>query len=374
MRKTIFNKVKFSLGMAMSLALLAGCVPSTSSTQTTQSTANAASSESGSTESSAGETSAAESASSEQALGANTDSAKAKIAVVQLVEHTSLNIIKDAIMDELNVQGYVDGENAVIDFKNAQGEMTNITTIMQNYEGNKQDVIIGIATPVAQGAMSLTKTTPVIFSAVTDPIGAGLVTDLNTTDKGMTGTSDAVQVDRIMELAMKITPKIKTIGYIYNPGEDNSVYNLGLLKEFANANDLTVVEAGISTSAELQTAASTLLPKVDAIFVANDNTVASAMPVLAQEANKAKKPVYVGADSMVMDGGFATVGIDYEELGRESARQAVEVLKGKDVSEIPVKVFKDDLFIYVNTDTAAAIGIELPAEITGDAKYVEIKN
>lgn len=344
--------------IAIGATLMAGCTPKADTAQ------------SANTETTAEQSSATESAKAEAA-----DSTEMKkIGVIQLVEHKSLDIIYNSFKDELKNLGYVDGENVKITFQNAQGDMSNITSIVQGFEGDKQDVVVGIATPVAQGAMSLTKTTPVVFSAVTDPIGAGILTDMNAPDKGMTGTSDAVQIDKIMDLALQITPDVKKVGFIYNPGEDNSVTNLGLLENYVKEKNLELETVSISTSADLQTAATSLFEKVDMIFVSNDNTVAEAMPILTSEAIKAKKPIYVGADSMVMDGGLATVGIDYTDLGKETAKMVDEILKGKSVNEIPVKVFKDDLFIYVNTDTAAALGIEIPESIKTDKKFVEIKS
>ena len=341
--------------IAIGAMLMAGCTPKSA---TTQSGTESLTTESSKTES----------------VTADTNKDMKKIGVIQLVEHKSLDIIYNSFKDELKELGYVDGENVKITFQNAQGDMSNITSIVQGFEGDKQDVVVGIATPVAQGAMSLTKTTPVVFSAVTDPIGAGVLTDMNAPDKGMTGTSDAVQIDKIMDLALEITPNVKKVGFIYNPGEDNSVTNLGLLEKYVKEKNLELQTVSISTSADLQTAAASLFEKVDMIFVSNDNTVAEAMPILTSEAIKAKKPVYVGADSMVMDGGLATVGIDYTDLGKETAKMVDEVLKGKPVNEIPVKVFKDDLFIYVNTDTAKALGIEIPDSIKNDKKFVEIKS
>ena len=344
--------------IAIGATLMAGCTPKADTAQ------------SANIETTAEQSSATESAKAEAA-----DSTEMKkIGVIQLVEHKSLDIIYNSFKDELKNLGYVDGENVKITFQNAQGDMSNITSIVQGFEGDKQDVVVGIATPVAQGAMSLTKTTPVVFSAVTDPVGAGVLTDMNAPDKGMTGTSDAVQIDKIMDLALQITPDVKKVGFIYNPGEDNSVTNLGLLENYVKEKNLELQTVSISTSADLQTAAASLFEKVDMIFVSNDNTVAEAMPILTSEAIKAKKPVYVGADSMVMDGGLATVGIDYTDLGKETAKMVDEVLKGKPVNEIPVKVFKDDLFIYVNTDTAKALGIEIPDSIKNDKKFVEIKS
>ena len=344
--------------IAIGAVLMAGCTPKA----TTQSSAESTAAESLATESGKDESKAE-----------NTDKDLKKIGVIQLVEHKSLDIIYNSFKDELKNLGYIDGENVKITFQNAQGDMSNITSIVQGFEGDKQDVVVGIATPVAQGAISLTKSTPVVFSAVTDPIGAGILTDMNAPDKGMTGTSDAVQIDKIMDLALQISPDVKKVGFIYNPGEDNSVTNLGLLENYVKEKNLELETVSISTSADLQTAAATLFEKVDMIFVSNDNTVAEAMPILTSEAIKAKKPIYVGADSMVMDGGLATVGIDYTDLGKETAKMVDEIIKGKSVEEIPVKVFKDDLFIYVNTDTAAALGIEIPESIKTDKKFVKIK-
>lgn len=305
--------------IAIGAVLMAGCTPKSAVTQSSDS-------------STVSESSATESSKTEAAADTNKD--MKKIGVIQLVEHKSLDIIYNSFKDELKELGYVDGENAKITFQNAQGDMANITSIVQGFEGDKQDVVVTIATPVAQGAMSLTKTTPVVFSAVTDPVGAGVLTDMNAPDKGMTGTSDAVQIDKIMDLALQITPDVKKVGFIYNPGEDNSVTNLGLLEKYTKEKNLELQTVSISTSADLQTAAASLFEKVDMIFVSNDNTVAEAMPILTSEAIKAKKPVYVGADSMVMDGGLATVGIDYTDLGKETAKMVDEVLKGKPVKSL----------------------------------------
>ena len=357
MKKTLLTTLStFAL-----MALLGACVPSsTESTAAKEGDSSAASTES----------TAAQMGESSKTVDQNLP----KIGVIQLVDHTSLNIIYDAFSKELVELGYKDGENVIINFKNAQGDMANLPTIVQSFEADKQDVVVAITTPVAQAAMSLTASTPVIFSAVTNPVEAGVVSDLNTIDKGMTGTTDAVNVDKIMALAMTISKDAKTVGYIYNPGEDNSVSNLAALKEYAGSHGLTIEEASISSSVDLQSAASSLAEKVDIFFVANDNTVAESMPVLVKVANDAKKPLYVGADSMVMDGGFATVGIDYTDLGKETARMVDQVLKGKKVEEMPVKVFKDDLYTYINTDTAKTIGVEIPESILSDEKFVEIKN
>lgn len=303
----------------------------------------------------------------------NTTNDVPKIGVIQLTEHTSLNMIYDSFIEELARLGYVDGETINIDFKNCQNEMSNIPSIVQNFESNKKDIVVTITTPVTQGAMSLTKTTPVIFAAVTDPIEANVVKDLNITDGNITGTSDAVQINQIIELALEIDPSIQTIGFIYNPSETNSVSNLKKLEAICKEMNLKLETTSISSSVDLQTATSVLLTKVDAIFVPNDNTVAEAMPVLSKLAKDAKVPVFTGADSMVMDGGLATIGIDYVALGKKTAEMVVDVIKGKNINEMPVFVFEDNLYITVNETTINALGIELPDSILNSPKLNLVK-
>lgn len=292
-----------------------------------------------------------------------------KIGLAQIVEHDSLNTIRESMMDELEKLGYVEGENIEVDYKNAQGDANNLTSIMQTYMGNSVDMIVAIATPTAMAAAPYEKEVPIIFSAVSDPIGAGLIQDLNKPNYNITGTSDEIQVDQILDLALTIHSSVKTIGYIYNASEANSVSNLAKVKAYAQEKGLKVEEAAIANVGEISTAASVLCSKADIIFAPNDNTVASGMDALNKIAIDNKIPVYVGADSMVMDGGFASVGINYEDLGRETARMIDQVLQGTPISEIPVKVFDTNLFTYVNTNVALQLGIEIPESITSLDTY-----
>lgn len=292
-----------------------------------------------------------------------------KIGIVQIVEHPSLNTIRESIVKELQAKGFKEGENITIDYQNAQGDQTNLKTIAQKFVSNKYDLIIAIATPSAQAVVSETKEIPIVFSACTDPLGSGLVTNMEKPGGNVTGTSDAVSAEKIMELAKRITPNIKTIGALYNSSETNSVSVINNLKEYAKKNNMKVVEATVTNSSEVQQAVTSLVGKVDAIFSPIDNTVASAMPVVAQVANKAKLPVYVGADSMVKDGGLATYGINYNILGKETADMAVEILNGKKAGDLPVKTMTD-MDIYVNKATAAAIGVNLPDDVLKQAAQV----
>ncbi|MCQ4635501.1 ABC transporter substrate-binding protein [Anaerovorax odorimutans] len=295
------------------------------------------------------------------------DKETVKIGLVQLVEHPSLDTIRESIIKQLEEEGYKEGDNVTIDYQNAQNEQANLKTICQGFVSDKCDLIIAISTPAAQAAYGETKDIPIIFSAVTDPVAAQLVESFEKPGGNITGTSDLIAVDKIMGLAQQITPEIKTIGAMYNSSEVNSVSVVNDLKEFAKKNGLTVKEAAVTNSNEIQQAAQSMAGKCDAVFSPIDNTVASAMSVATTVFNDAKIPFYVGADSMVKDGGLATYGINYEVLGAETAKMAAEVLKGGDTSTMPVKVM-DDMQAYINQATADAIGAKIPQDILDSAK------
>lgn len=294
---------------------------------------------------------------------------KKKIGIIQIVEHPSLNTIRETFIEQLEKNGFKDGENITIDYQNAQNDQTNLKTIAKKFATNKYDLIVAIATSSALAAAGETKDIPVLFSAVTDPVSAQLVKSLEKPGGNVTGTSDAVSAAKIMELAMRITPEIKTIGALYNSSEINSISVINDLKEFAKSNGLTVVEATVTSSSEVQQAVQSLVGKTDAIFSPIDNTVASAMPVVAQIANKAKIPVYVGADSMVKDGGLATYGINYPVLGRETADMAAEILKGKNPGDMPVRIMTE-VDIYINKATADEIGLTIPEDVLNEAAEI----
>lgn len=289
-----------------------------------------------------------------------------KIGLVQLMEHTSLDQIRESIIAELEAEGYVDGENITIDYQNAQGEQSNLKTICQGFVADKVDVIVAITTPAAQVAMGETKDIPIIFSAVTDPVAAEVVSDLENPGGNITGTSDAIDVDQIIDLAKELTPGFKTIGALYNSSETNSVATVEKLKEYADANGFEVIESAITSGNEIQTAAQSLAKKCDIVFSPTDNTVATSIATANKVFTKAKIPFYVGADSMVKDGAFATSGVDYEYLGQQTANMVVEVLNGADTATMPVRTM-DETGIYINSDTAAAIGVEIPESILSKA-------
>ncbi len=289
-----------------------------------------------------------------------------KVGIIQLMEHPSLDTIRESIIEGLEDEGYVEGKNLKIEYQNGQNDMSTMKNIAQTFVGDECDVIVAIATPAAQAALSETTEIPIVFAAITDPVGAGLVDSLDNPGGNVTGTSDEVSAEMIMNLAKDITPDFKTIGVLYNIGEDNSVSVVAQLKEYAGENGYKVIESTVTNTGEVQQAAQYLADKVDIVFSPIDNTVASSMAVATETFNNAGIPFYVSADSMVNDGGLATCGIDYTVLGRETAAMIADILEGADPAAMAVRKMSE-MSVYVNKETAKALNIEIPQAILDKA-------
>lgn len=288
-------------------------------------------------------------------VGCSTKEDQLTIGIVQIVEHTSLDMIRKSLVEELGAKGLVDGQNVKIDYQNAQGDQSNLNSICKKFVGDGVDVIVAIATPSAQAAAAATSEIPIIFSAVTDPVAAKLVTNLEKPEGNVTGTSDAIPVDEVFELCQELTPEVKTFGFLYTTSEVNSQSVVEEAKTLAADYGYDYEEVAITNTSELKQAAYSLAGKVDAIYTPIDNSIASAMTVLSEVGKETKVPVYVGADSMVMDGAYATVGINYEDLGRQTGDMVAEVLNGKAIRDLPVATL-DEFQKVINKTTAKAIG------------------
>lgn len=284
------------------------------------------------------------------------------IGIVQIVEHPSLNEVRESIIEELAKRGYKDGENIKIDYQNAQGEQSNLNTICGQFVGREVEVIIAIATSSAQVAQSTTKDIPIIFSAITDPVGAKLVQNPEQPEANITGVSDAIPVESIFDLIQALTPEVKSIGFLYTSSEPNSQAAIEQAKEAADKRGLAYEEMTITNTSELKQVAEHLARRVDAIYTPTDNAISSAMPVLAEVGRETQIPIYVGADSMVNSGGYATNGVDYTIVGQETAQMVASVLEGKAIKDIPVVYF--DSFKKVINKTTAEI-INAPWDVDG---------
>ena len=282
-----------------------------------------------------------------------------RIGISQFITHQSLDATREGFVDELAKQGYVEGENIEIDFQNAQGEQRNLKTISQQL-AESSDVVLAIATPSAQSLANTTQMTPVIFSAVTDPVSAKLVESREHPGGNVTGTSDQSSdaISTQINLIKKVLPKAKTIGILYTQSEPNSVVQKDEAKRLLEEKGFTVVEKTILDSNNVKAAAESLMTEVDMVFVPTDNIISSTMETVKQVSIKHKVPVFGGSTEMVAVGGLYNYGTNYEELGRQTARMLVRILKGEKPENIAVEL-PEKLELHTNQEMAAALGIDI---------------
>ena len=282
-----------------------------------------------------------------------------RIGISQFITHQSLDATREGFVDELVKQGYVEGKNIEIDLQNAQGEQRNLKTISQQL-AESSDVVLAIATPSAQSLANTTQTTPVIFSAVTDPVSAKLVESREHPGGNVTGTSDQSSdaISTQINLIKKVLPKAKTIGILYTQSEPNSVVQKDEAKRLLEEKGFTVVEKTILDSNNVKAAAESLMAEVDMVFVPTDNIISSTMETVKQVSIKHKVPVFGGSTEMVALGGLYNYGTNYEELGRQTARMLVRILKGEKPENIAVEL-PEKLELHTNQEMADALGIDI---------------
>ena len=282
-----------------------------------------------------------------------------RIGISQFITHQSLDATREGFVDELAKQGYVEGKNIEIDLQNAQGEQRNLKTISQQL-AESSDVVLAIATPSAQSLANTTQTTPVIFSAVTDPVSAKLVESREHPGGNVTGTSDQSSdaISTQINLIKKVLPKAKTIGILYTQSEPNSVVQKDEAKRLLEEKGFTVVEKTILDSNNVKAAAESLMAEVDMVFVPTDNIISSTMETVKQVSIKHKVPVFGGSTEMIAVGGLYNYGTNYEELGRQTARMLIRVLKGEKPENIAVEL-PEKLEFHTNKEMADALGIDI---------------
>ena len=282
-----------------------------------------------------------------------------RIGISQFITHQSLDATRKGFVDELGKQGYVEGKNIEIDLQNAQGEQRNLKTISQQL-AESSDVVLAIATPSAQSLANTTQTTPVIFSAVTDPVSAKLVESREHPGGNVTGTSDQSSdaISTQINLIKKVLPKAKTIGILYTQSEPNSVVQKDEAKRLLEEKGFTVVEKTILDSNNVKAAAESLMAEVDMVFVPTDNIISSTMETVKQVSIKHKVPVFGGSTEMIAVGGLYNYGTNYEELGRQTARMLIRVLKGEKPENIAVEL-PEKLELHTNQEMADALGIDI---------------
>ncbi|WP_165390459.1 tryptophan ABC transporter substrate-binding protein [Streptococcus parasuis] len=294
---------------------------------------------------------------------------KVKIGVLQLVTHDSLDEIYKGIKAGLEEGGYTTTENLSIDFMNAEGDQSQVQTMSKKLVDNGNELLIGIATPAAQGLANATTELPIIMGAVTDPVGANLVTDLKNPGGNITGVSDQTPVADTVSLIKEITPDAKTIGVLYSSNEDNSKIQVAEFKAAAEEAGYTVLEYAVASSNELASTVEVASSKVDTFFTPVDNTVASAFSTVVSVANKSKTPIFTSVEDMVEGGGIASVTLSQYDLGVATGKMAAKILDGANPADTPVQIFNEGT-VVVNQKVAKELGITLSDDVINQASKV----
>ncbi|WDN57933.1 ABC transporter substrate-binding protein [Streptococcus parasuis] len=294
---------------------------------------------------------------------------KVKIGVLQFVTHDSLDEIYKGIKAGLEEGGYTTTENLSIDFMNAEGDQSQVQTMSKKLVDNGNELLIGIATPAAQGLANATAELPIIMGAVTDPVGANLVTDLKNPGGNITGVSDQTPVADTVSLIKEITPDAKTIGVLYSSNEDNSIIQVAEFKAAAEEAGYTVLEYAVASSNELASTVEVASSKVDALFTPVDNTVASAFSTVVSVANKSKTPIFTSVEDMVEGGGIASVTLSQYDLGVATGKMTAKILDGANPADTPVQIFNEGT-VVVNQKVAKELGITLSDDVINQASKV----
>lgn len=290
------------------------------------------------------------------------------VKVLSIVDHPALDAIRDGVRAELKAEGYGD-DKLKWEYQSAQGNTGTAAQIARKFIGDKPDVIVAIATPAAQAVVASTKSVPVVYSGVTDPVAAQLVKGWGPTGTNVTGVSDKLPLDRQVALIKRVVPKAKTVGMVYNPGEANSVVVVTALKEILAKQGMTLKEAAAPRTVDIGPAAKSLIGKVDVIYTNTDNNVVSAYESLVKVANEAKIPLVAGDTDSAKRGGIAALGINYGDLGRQTGKVVARILKGEKPGAIASET-SSNLELFVNTDAAAKQGVTLAPDLVKEAQTV----
>ena len=301
------------------------------------------------------------------------DQEEINVGVLQFVEHESLDQNYQGFIDGLEEAGYVEGENLTLNYLNASGDTANLQSMSENVT-NSSDYIFAIATPAAQAIANVEQKKPVLFSSVSDPVGAGLVENLEEPEANITGTTDAGPIEDQVALLQAVVPDAERVGIIYNSGEANSMSEAEKATAALEAAGIEVVEATVTSTNDISQVMSGLVnDDVDAIFTVTDNTIASAMTLVGDLALEAELPIIGGSKDMALANGLTTYGLDYYELGKQTAGMLVEIIESGEI--IPVES-ADTLELVVNEENAETLGldlsnIDLGSEETSDEENTE---
>ena len=296
-------------------------------------------------------------------LPAFADPVRPVIGIVQIVNHAALDAAREGFLRALSDNGYEDGVNMTVDYRNAQGNQDTLSSIADYFVGQQVDLILAIATSSAQAVASKTETIPILGTAITDYVEAKLVQSNEAPGYNISGTTDMNPIRAQIELISRLVPAAQTIGLIYTSSEVNSQLQARDAKLVIEGLGLAWKEITVNNSNDVQQAVSAILEDCDALYIPTDNTLASAMPLVYEAALARKVPVVAGDGNMVMQGGNFTLGIDYEQLGYQTGLMALQVLReGADVSSMPIES-QSQYQYYINSTANEAMGIEIPEDL-----------
>jgi len=285
----------------------------------------------------------------------------------QIVEHPALDALRKGVQEEIEAQGYKPTWHVHI----AQGNISTANLIAKQILGEKPNLVVSIATPTSQACAQAIKKIPIVFAAVSDPVGAGLVASLEKPGGNLTGTTDMSPVDRQLDLIREVLPQLKRLGVIYNSGEANSAAIIKVLKEESKKRGITLEEAAVANSAGVVQAAKSLVGRADAIYIPTDNTVVSVFEAIAKVGYDSKLPVFAADVDSVARGAVAALAVDYYRMGRQTGEMAVRVLKGAATATMPVETLKE-FQIHLNPGSAKKMGLEIsPALLKRADKIVK---
>ncbi|MBC2769365.1 ABC transporter substrate-binding protein [Pusillimonas minor] len=291
------------------------------------------------------------------------------VAVTSIVEHPALDSLKDGVKAALEKAGFTEEKGLKWQFQTAQGNTAIAAQIARKFVGDKPDVIVAIATPSAQAVVAATKTIPVVYAAVTDPVEAQLVPSFEPSGTNVTGISDMLELTRQIELIKQVVPAAKTVGMVYNPGEANSAVVVRQMRELLPDYGMTLAEVSAPRTVDVGAAARSLIGRVDVIYTSTDNNVVSAYEALVKVGNDAQIPLVASDPDSVKRGAIAALGINYYDLGLQAGAMAVEILKGAKPGEMPSQI-GEKLELHLNLDAAKKQGVTLSPDLVKSAANV----
>jgi putative ABC transport system substrate-binding protein len=303
--------------------------------------------------------------------GCNKGGTEYNIGLTQFGSHPAADAGRQGFIDALADAGYVEGENVEYDFQNPEFDATAEQTIARKFVDDNVDLIFSFGTNISLQCINAAEGTdiPVIFCGITDPVSSGLISSWEHPGENVTGTSDMIEMDSTVDLILQIVPDVTTIGTIYNAGESNSVVLVEDLNEVCDSLGIDVVEATVSTSADVLTAAQSLVGQVDVIWVGTDNTVVSGLEAVIGVCEENGIPFFASDDPSIERGGIACLGFDYYDIGYQTGEMAVRILEGESAEDIPAELGK--VFSYsVNTAAAELYGVTIPQEIMDKATSI----